>query len=307
MKVVSVINYKGGVGKTTLTANLAAELASRDKKVLLIDLDPQTNLTFCFYTPDEWRVSLREDRTIKRWFDSFEDGKTRLALRDLVVTPKRVNQELGQHDGRIDLIASHLGLINVDIDLAADLGGATNPRQSRTRFFRVHRRLTDGLRDADFAEYDLILVDCPPNFNIVTKTAIVASDRILVPAKADYLSTLGIDYLRGNHRQLVEDYNEFAASPQSNGLERIDPAILGVVFTMIQYYAGRPIAVLENHIEEVRNSGIPVFNAMMRMNNTLFGDAGQYGVPAVLRADADPDIVKELEDLATEFSTRLQL
>jgi chromosome partitioning protein len=302
-----VINYKGGVGKTTLTANLAAELASRGKRILLIDLDPQTNLTFCFYTPDEWRVSLREDRTIKRWFDSFEDGKTRLALRDLVVSPRRVNQELSQHDGRIDLIASHLGLINVDIDLAADLGGATNPRQSRLKFFRVHRRLAEGLREAGFAEYDLILIDCPPNFNIVTKTAIVASDRILIPSKADYLSTLGIEYLRGNHRQLIEDYNEFASSPYGHGLGTIDPAILGVVFTMIQFYAGRPIAVLENYIEEVRSSAIPVFNAMMRMNNTLFGDAGQYGVPAVLRADADPDIVKELEDLATEFASNLHL
>ena len=55
MKIISVINYKGGVGKTTLTANLAAELAYRDYKVLMIDLDPQASLTFSFMDPNTWK------------------------------------------------------------------------------------------------------------------------------------------------------------------------------------------------------------------------------------------------------------
>jgi chromosome partitioning protein len=57
--VVSVMNYKGGVGKTTLTANLAAEIAHRGHKVLMIDLDPQANLTFSFYSVEEWQDELR--------------------------------------------------------------------------------------------------------------------------------------------------------------------------------------------------------------------------------------------------------
>jgi chromosome partitioning protein len=55
MEIISVINYKGGVGKTTITANLAAELAFRGQSVLAIDLDPQASLTFSFFTVDEWR------------------------------------------------------------------------------------------------------------------------------------------------------------------------------------------------------------------------------------------------------------
>ena len=55
MKVVSVINYKGGVGKTTITANLASEMSSRGKKVLAIDLDPQTNLTFSYMKVEDWK------------------------------------------------------------------------------------------------------------------------------------------------------------------------------------------------------------------------------------------------------------
>src|SRR5690606_11057457 len=70
MTVISVINYKGGVGKTTLTANIGSELASRGKTVLLIDLDPQASLTFSFYEADEWERSLADERTILQWYGS---------------------------------------------------------------------------------------------------------------------------------------------------------------------------------------------------------------------------------------------
>src|SRR5262245_6694003 len=113
VRVVSVINYKGGVGKTTLTANLGAELAFRGKKVLLIDLDPQSSLTFSFYTTEEWHRTLAESRTIKQWYDSEDDGPRATRLADLVCTPRRVNAVVERNGGRLDLIASHLELINV--------------------------------------------------------------------------------------------------------------------------------------------------------------------------------------------------
>ena len=65
MQIVSVINYKGGVGKTTLTANLAAELAWRGYDVLMIDLDAQASLTFSFIAPDDWQNNYADNRTIK--------------------------------------------------------------------------------------------------------------------------------------------------------------------------------------------------------------------------------------------------
>jgi len=65
MQVVSVINFKGGVGKTTLTANLGAELARRGKRVLLLDLDPQSSLTYSFYAPDLAAGRIPPDRSIK--------------------------------------------------------------------------------------------------------------------------------------------------------------------------------------------------------------------------------------------------
>jgi chromosome partitioning protein len=172
MHVVSVINYKGGVGKTSLTSNLAGELAWRGKRVLLVDLDAQASLTFSLITPDEWVKSFADTRTIKQWFDSHDTGAP-ISLSSLIHSPARITNAL-KGNGKLDLICSHLGLINVDLELATKLGGASL-EQAKKNFIAVHRRLSDGLSDLD-GEYDLVLIDCPPNFNIVTKTAIVASE-----------------------------------------------------------------------------------------------------------------------------------
>ncbi len=145
MKVVSIINYKGGVGKTTLTANIGAQLAWTGKKVLLIDLDPQASLTFSFMKPDDWKNNFSKDKTIKTWFDSFSDLNFReLYLKSLVVHPEVITEALQSGKGCLDLICSHLGLLNVDLELASELGGASL-KQAKRNFFKVHKRLADGI------------------------------------------------------------------------------------------------------------------------------------------------------------------
>ncbi|GAA1814558.1 hypothetical protein GCM10009682_39560 [Luedemannella flava] len=87
-RVVSVLNYKGGVGKTTLTANIGAGLAGRGHKVLLLDLDPQSSLTFCFYRAAEWREDLAEERTILQWFGACLAAGAAQPLRPFVVVAR---------------------------------------------------------------------------------------------------------------------------------------------------------------------------------------------------------------------------
>lgn len=307
MHTVSVINYKGGVGKTTLTANLGTELAFRGHRVLLLDLDPQASLTFSFIPPEYWQEHLAKESTIKRWYDSFSDQKP-LDLDSIIVSMPKVTQALGVGTkGALHLIPSDLGLINVDLELATELSGATLA-QSKLKYLRVHRRLAEELAKPEFSSYDFVLIDCPPNFNIVTKTAIVASDYLLIPAKADYLSTLGIDYLIRSLGQLVRDYNEYAQLRSgASDVDAIDPQILGVVFTMLQFYGGRPIAALRQYIEQTKQLGVPVFDSYIRENKTLFGDAPQYGVPLVLNNKMSANqIVSELEALVSEFESRLE-
>jgi chromosome partitioning protein len=308
MKIVAVINYKGGVGKTSLTANLAGELAWRKHSVLMLDLDPQASLTFSFISPDVWEKSFESGKTVKSWFESYDSGKP-LSLDSLVFAPKKAANYL-QGRGQLDLICSHLALINIDLELATKLGGA-NLAQAKKNFISIHRRLAEGLTDIDQVKYDVVLIDCPPNFNIVTKTAIIASDYLLVPARPDYLSTMGIDYLIRSVNLLIKDYNDFAGVDHGQKTTKIDPKILGVVFTMIQEYGGHPISSQRPFIDQVkRRSDISVLPHYIKRNDSLFADAPQYGVPVVLHgysSGSHQSVVEGLEGVTDDFGSALKL
>lgn len=307
MHIVSVINYKGGVGKTTVTANIASELAWRGKKVLLIDTDAQASLTFSFVTPDDWDKNYKSGRTIKSWFDVIGQGKEPPPLTDFVITPPAVNSIVRRNGGKIDLICSHLGLINVDLELATLLGGV-NMSASKRNYLKVHGQLRQAIAAiAENEDYDIVLIDCPPNFNIVTKNAIVASEQILIPAKPDYLSTLGIDYLQRSVKELVRDFNEYAGADEED--LKISPQILGVIFTMIQITSGQPISAQRQFISQTKRLGVPTLNSYFRENKTIFGDAPQNLMPVVLNAyshNTHSDIVNEIEAVVDEVEKLLE-
>jgi chromosome partitioning protein len=297
MTTISIINYKGGVGKTTVTANLAAELAYRGKNILAIDLDPQASLTFSFFTVDEWRKKYEGSNTIKNWYDAFIDKDSELNLKSLIAHPKRAN--IG--NGNLDVICSHLALINVDLELATRLIGGTE-RDLRNNYLRVHSRLSQGLETLDDS-YDFILIDCPPNFNIVTKTAIAASDYLLVPTKPDYLSTLGIEQLEKHVGELINTYNKYVNDSGDTDFEEINPETLGILFTMIQLRNQQPISAQQPYIEQVRRLGVPIMKTLLRENKTIYADAPEYGVPVVLRDVSGPTyegVQSELEALTKE-------
>ncbi|KKL50717.1 hypothetical protein LCGC14_2302710 [marine sediment metagenome] len=304
MHIVSVINYKGGVGKTAVTANLAGELAYRGYKVLLIDMDPQCSLTFSFISPEQWYNDYESSSTIKNWFDSLNSAPKPLS--DLIFSPRKVKRFI-HGEGKLDLIASHLSLINVDLELATELGGASL-KQAKKNYIKVHLRLAEGLRQIKEESYDIVLIDCPPNFNIVTKNAIVASDNLLIPAKPDYLSTLGIDYLRRSVKELVENFNEFVDIDDRGQVDKIDPQILGVVFTMVQEYGKRPISTMRPYISQTKKLEIPTFGTYIKENKSLFADSPQYGVPVVMQNFSNTShsrVVTGLEKFAGEFIKKL--
>ncbi len=314
MEIVSVINYKGGVGKTTIVANVAAELGWRGKRVLLIDLDPQASLTFSFLNVDKWQQEYAAQKTIKNWYDAYIDGSKELELASLIINPPIVKQILTGRDnqGIVDLICSHLALINIDLELATMLGGGSL-RQTRNNFLRLHSRLVEGLESPDVQNaYDYVLIDCPPNFNVVTKTAIVASDWILVPAIPDFLSTIGVEELRRHIRELVGDFNGFVEMHGDTDFEKINPAIMGVIPTMVQLYGGQPIQAQAQFVDRIKRTGLPVFDAFVRRNNSRFAAAPEYGVPLVLQEvtghSSGPltrEIISELEELTTEIMNRI--
>lgn len=289
MKVISIINYKGGVGKTTVTANLAAELAHLGKRVLAIDLDPQTNLTFSFIKVEEWQKKY-ENNTIKYWFDSIVYRKKKIpSFKDLIIKVQG-----------IDLISSHLSLVDIDMELSPMLTGTT-PGQQQEYFLNTYSLIREELKQLE-DDYDIVLFDCPPNFSIVTRNAIVASDYYVIPAKMDYLSTLGITQLQKRIDSLTEEYNKYCEGRQE--VKAINPVSLGVIATMISLYGGKPTAALQYYIDGLKRQGVTLFEQKLRENKKLYADAAEIGIPVVLQSQPDgtyAEVVSELESLATEF------
>ena len=305
MRIISVINYKGGVGKTTLTANLGAELARRGKRVLLIDLDPQSSLTYSFYSPDQIHQQA-PGRNIKYWYETFLDGIPQRTLGEFVVAPADLNERVREYGGYLGLIPAHLSLIDLDMNMLMNAGMGTLPAD--VEVYRLRRALSDALRYPGFAGYDYVLIDCPPNFNIVTQGAIVACGHLLVPARPDYLSSLGISSLFGAVDHFANLYNNqvrsYSAQPER---EVIAPKPLGVVFTMVQYHAPQPIAAHQYYMEKVRRSiiGAKVFNASVR-ENSAFVRENANGLPVILRGNLVQNFYVELMGLATEFLSHFE-
>ena len=305
MDIISIINYKGGVGKTTLTTNIAGDLAQLGHKVLMIDLDPQASLTFSFLKPDEWKEKVADKHTIKNWFSDSKKVRAE-KFEDLIITPQTVKESL-KGKGKLDLVSSHLELINVDLELATKLGLA-NMTRVKEQVIKVHHRLFGGINQLPDDAYDIILIDCPPNFNIVTKNAIVASDHILIPAKPDYLSTMGIDYLKNSLDKLVKEYNEYVSIEDTDldDYEPINPQILGVVFTMVQYYGEKPISALRPFIAQTKQLGFDVFEDTLRENKSLFADAAQYGVPVVIsKKNSGINVIDGINGIVDELLDKL--
>lgn len=289
MKVVSIINHKGGVGKTTLTANLGAGLAARGKKVLLLDLDSQASLTISFFTQNEWADGLLPDKTIKHWYDgtAVEDPAA------LVSSPPRVNRKLAHSPGALDLIAAHRDLSEIDTELSAQLIGDPG------RFADLHGRLRLALSHKSLAEYDIVLIDCAPNFGLIAKNAVAASDMLLIPTKPDYLSTNGIDSLGLKIRSFTQEYNE-----RRNGSGPIERPPAAVIFTMVQNTDGRPIETQRSVISRIEARGVPTFATMIRDSKSVYGPAPEHGVPVIL-AGTGRAATRELRDLVSELSSLL--
>jgi chromosome partitioning protein len=180
--VTSIINLKGGVGKTTITLALAHFLAvEHRKRVLVIDLDPQTNATVCLIPEGEWKNRDESGRTLYQLFlDQVKD--THRFNADAAIV-RDVSNVGGGVQG-LDLLPSSLGLIKIQ-DRITQLVDFEN--YSRGPLFALRDALSEYL-----PYYDTVLIDCPPSLGVVTLNGLAISDSYLIPVVPDILSVLGI-------------------------------------------------------------------------------------------------------------------
>ena len=176
-KIISVINQKGGVGKTTTVINLAAGLSMKGKKILVIDLDPQGNAT----TGLGLSNTVNSDRTIY----SVLNGNKKIS--EVIQSTSFTN---------LNLITSNVDLSGLEVETAGD---------SR-RSFKLKDELTSILNDSR-ASYDYILIDCPPSLSLLTIMALVASDALIVPLQTEFFALEGLTQLMKTIERIKSNLN----------------------------------------------------------------------------------------------------
>lgn len=250
-KVIAVANQKGGVGKTTTTVNLGACLAEKGKKILIVDLDPQGNTTSGF--------GLDKEKLLNT---SYE-----VLLNDCEVEEAILHLE----SFRLDLIPSSLDLAGAEVELVG-----VDDRESMLKY-----RL-----DKLSAQYDFILIDCPPSLNILTINAFKAADSILVPIQCEFYAMEGLT-------QLINTINLVK--------QRLNPDIVidGVVFTMYDSRTNLSQQVVDEITkylpDKVYQTKIP--------RNVRLAEAPSYGLP-VIYYDSASKGAESYRQLADEMLKR---
>lgn len=172
-KVIAITNQKGGVGKTTSSVNLSAALAYLNKKVLLVDIDPQANAT----------QGIGVDRLSMRG-----------SIYDVIVGESNIDEVLLKSNvPNLDVVPSAIDLAGADLELA-------EVKVGRER--RLKEQL-DKIRD----RYDFIIIDCPPSLGLLNTNALTASDTVIIPVQCEYYALEGLTQLLSTIRLTQRVFN----------------------------------------------------------------------------------------------------
>ncbi|GIX24601.1 MULTISPECIES: ParA family protein [Caldimonas] len=229
-KIFCIANQKGGVGKTTTAVNLAAGLAKVGQRVLLVDLDPQGNATM---------GSGVDKRTLPL---SVYD----VLLESATVAEARARSELGGYD----VLGANRELAGAEVELV-DLE-------------RRDRRLKSALAAAE-AEYDFVLIDCPPSLSMLTLNGLVSAHGVIVPMQCEYFALEGLTDLVNTIKQVHANLNA-------------DLKIIGLLRVMYD-----PRITLQSQVSEQlkQHFADKVFNTVIPRNVRL-AEAPSYGQPGVV-------------------------
>jgi chromosome partitioning protein len=209
---IAFLNYKGGVGKTSLIVNLAACLAKAGQRVLLFDFDTQSNASIWLLRLERWNKI--NNTNVGAVYSIFEPGKAK--LKDIVVKDVVEGKNGEKLLPGLDLVPTTFNLVDLESDYKGD------PRKPPYLFFNEQlRELESG--------YDFILFDCPPNILNASQCGVFSANEIYVPANPDALSLIGFTLL-------VEKLHKFQQLSASFRVAQMGPpaTVQGIIFNSIK-------------------------------------------------------------------------
>lgn len=217
MKKISIFNQKGGVGKTTSVVNIAVALARLEKKVLVIDMDPQANTTTglgidkytdddsiydLFYELDD-NIENEDDKSIEIESEDEENIDTTSKPLNKETDEEKANEEkeidfskyIKETESGVFLIKSESSLSGLEVELVS-----LDPVK-RTQ---VLKNIVDKIDDS----YDYVIIDCPPSLGLLSINALVASDSIIIPIQTEYYALEGVSELMNTYKLVKDSLNE---------------------------------------------------------------------------------------------------
>lgn len=272
--VVSLINMKGGVGKTTLATQLAHAADKRDLKTLAIDLDPQANLSQALLGPHRYVAHLNKKLpTIVNIFEQYvpptvtAPSPSKLAIEDTII------KKAGYwSDSTLDLIPSRLELANT----------LKNPTGKERRLAKALAKVS-GL-------YDLVLIDCAPTESILTEAAYHCSRYALVPVKPEFLATIGLPLLAKSISEFVDENGDH------------DLNICGIVFNHSSSYSDGPetAASIAEVKGEAKKHGWHIYDTRVRYSRS-YAKAAREAAPIGSTSHVRTNVPAQFSVFANEF------
>jgi chromosome partitioning protein len=241
-RIFVVANQKGGVGKTSIAVNLAASLAHYGKRVLLVDLDPQGNATTG---------------------SGVDKSACDATVYGVLLGEYPVARALRRCEGGYDIVPSNRELAGAEVELIA--------------IERREFRLRDAIRPSA-ADYDFVVIDCPPALNMLTVNGFAAADAVIIPMQCEYYALEGLSDLVGTLRKVKQNLNP--------GIE-----IEALVRTM---YDPRSTLTIQVSDELKRHYGDKVFDTVIPRNIRI-AEAPSFGKPVLLHDPASKGALAHLQ------------